>query len=168
MTTSTLQHPKVLWRGRAFWLFPAKSYLILTLSALLLQMASNYSMTNFYESYLFFQPLFLVLSIIIIGSAIWAYLRMYFERYIVTERELKIYTGVINKRIDSLDLMRLKDIFTYEPFYFKPFGVKNVILRTVDRTHPTVILKGVHNAKEINNIIAEYIRKNLQESLIIE
>jgi len=158
---------RILWKGKAFWLFPIKSYLFLLLLIAMCLFISE--KINYYWPTL--TSITQLLSILIIFSAlrgIWLFLRMIFERYELTESELKIYTGILNKRVDSLDVLRIKDVYSYKPIYYAPFNVADVTLRTVDRTHPVVVLKGINHFEQLKDIFAKFIRKNLAQSLIIE
>jgi len=158
---------QILWRERAFWLYPIKAYGTILFLVFICGYSINY--LRYYFPGLYFISNFLLLfSAGLILWGIYLFWRMIFERYELTETELKIYTGIINKRVDSLDVLRVKDVYSFKPIYFIPFGVANVYINTVDRTHPRFCLKGVKNYTQVKDIFARIIRKNLSQSLIFE
>ena len=63
--------------------------------------------------------------------------------YELTSERLKITEGVFNKVTDSLELYRVKDLETRQPFWERSFGVENVQINTADVSTPLVLIDAV-------------------------
>lgn len=76
------------------------------------------------------------------------------------EDERLIYEhGVLNKRKEYLEFFRIKDLSVYQPFYYRPFGIENVILVTTDRTHPKFKMSGIENFSDNEKELRELVKK---------
>jgi uncharacterized membrane protein YdbT with pleckstrin-like domain len=63
--------------------------------------------------------------------------------YELTSERLKITEGVFNKVTDTLELYRVKDLETRQPFWERVFGVENVHINTADTSSPFVLVNAV-------------------------
>ena len=63
--------------------------------------------------------------------------------YELTTERLKITEGVFNKVTDTLELYRVKDLETRQPFWERAFGVENVQINTTDVSTPFVLIEAV-------------------------
>lgn len=63
--------------------------------------------------------------------------------YELTSERLKITEGVFNKVTDTLELYRVKDLETRQPFWERAFGVENVQVNTADISTPFVLIEAV-------------------------
>jgi uncharacterized membrane protein YdbT with pleckstrin-like domain len=86
---------------------------------------------------------FLVIPVL---YAIWRWIDTRCHRYSVTDQRVRITDGVFNKRTDSIELYRVKDVVLLEPFGLRLFGLGNVELRTSDMTSPLLVLRAVPGA----------------------
>ena len=75
--------------------------------------------------------------------AIWRWIVTRCFRYSVSDQRIRLTQGVFNKRTDSLELYRVKDVVLLQPFGLRMFGVGNVELRTSDMTSPLLTLNAV-------------------------
>ncbi|RBW47290.1 PH domain-containing protein [Psychromonas sp. B3M02] len=111
---------------------------------------------SFIFLFLFF---WLVIPLFII---VWKYLSIKCTRYELTNERLKVKSGILNKKIDELELYRVKDYRLEKPFFLRLFSKGNIILDTSDKTHPTLILRAISNSEELCDILrtnVEYSRK---------
>ena len=83
---------------------------------------------------------FLIFPIFII---IWKFLVTKLTKYNLTDRRLKTSTGVLNKKIDNIELVRIRDYSIEKPLFLRLFSLGNIILETTDRSHPTFVLCAV-------------------------
>ncbi len=79
--------------------------------------------------------------IVPIFIALARYLQTKNKVYALTTERLKITEGVFNKVTDTLELYRVKDIETRQPFVYHTFGVENVQLNTSDASSPLFLFK---------------------------
>jgi len=61
----------------------------------------------------------------------------------LTTQRFKITSGVFTKKIETLELYRVKDIETRQPFLSRLVGVENVQLNTSDTSSPFVFIEAV-------------------------
>jgi membrane protein YdbS with pleckstrin-like domain len=66
--------------------------------------------------------------------------------YELTTERIKITEGVFSKVTDTLELYRVKDIETRQPFLYRLVGVENVQMNTSDATTPSVFIQAIPSA----------------------
>ena len=80
----------------------------------------------------------------------------------LTTQRLKITSGVFTKITDTLELYRVKDIETRQPFLSRLVGVENVQMNTSDTSSPFVFIEAVPSsvglADKLRNQV-EFIRQ---------
>jgi uncharacterized membrane protein YdbT with pleckstrin-like domain len=75
--------------------------------------------------------------------AIWRWIVTRCFRYAVSDQRIRVTQGVFNKRTDSIELYRVKDVVLLQPFGLRLYGLGNVELRTSDMTSPLLTLHAV-------------------------
>jgi uncharacterized membrane protein YdbT with pleckstrin-like domain len=80
---------------------------------------------------------FLIVPIFI---ALWKYLQIRCKVYELTSERLRISEGIFSKKIEELELYRVKDLSIDRPFWLRLFGLENVHLMTSDQTAPKMVL----------------------------
>jgi uncharacterized membrane protein YdbT with pleckstrin-like domain len=93
-------------------------------------------------------PLFVIL---------WKWLVVKNTKYELTTERLRMRHGVLNKKLDELELYRVRDYKLDQPFFLRLFSLGNVILQTSDRTHPTVLIEAVPNAEELREQLRTHV-----------
>lgn len=88
-----------------------------------------------------------------VGWALYRYLKTARHRYTLTDQRLLEESGLIVKRVESLELYRVKDLSVAGTLLQTMVGRGQVILRTTDTSHPTVTLNAVPNAVEVSQLI---------------
>src|SRR2546430_7221231 len=78
--------------------------------------------------------------IVTIFIALARYLQSKCKIYELTTERLKITEGVFSKVTDTLELYRVKDIETRQPFLYRMFGVENVQMNTSDTSSHFIFL----------------------------
>ena len=71
------------------------------------------------------------------------YLQTKSKRYDLTTERLKTTQGVFNKVTETLELYRVKDLETRQPFFYRLAGLENVQLNTSDVSSPAVLIEAV-------------------------
>ena len=107
----------------------------------------------------------LIIPIFII---LWKWLVVRNTRYELTTERLKIRQGVLNKKMDDLELYRVRDFKLEKPFFLRLFSLRNIILQTSDKSHPVVILRAIKDGEEIreqirNMVEACRVKKRVRE-----
>jgi|ERR1051325_1584103 membrane protein YdbS with pleckstrin-like domain len=75
--------------------------------------------------------------------ALICYLRTKCKVFELTTQRLKITSGVFSKFTETLELYRVKDIETRQPFFSRLVGIENVQLTTSDVSSPLVLIEAV-------------------------
>jgi uncharacterized membrane protein YdbT with pleckstrin-like domain len=71
------------------------------------------------------------------------YLQTKCKIFELTTQRFKITSGVFNKVTETLELYRVKDIETRQPFLSRLVGVENVQMNTSDASSPFVVIEAV-------------------------
>ncbi|MCD6500325.1 MAG: PH domain-containing protein [Deltaproteobacteria bacterium] len=100
--------------------------------------------------------------------AAWKWLVVRHTIYELTSQRLRLRRGVINKRVDQLELYRVKDYRVDEPLFLRMLSLSNVVLETSDKTDPVLVLAAVRDGETIQNLIRNQVehlrdRKRVRE-----
>ncbi len=90
-----------------------------------------------------FAPYILILLAVPIFIAGKRYLQTKCKVYELTTERLKTTEGVFSKVTDMLELYRVKDIETRQPFVYRLCGMENVQLNTSDSSSPFVLIEAI-------------------------
>src|SRR5438105_2869862 len=90
-----------------------------------------------------FSPYILILLAVPIFIAARRYLQTKYRIYELTSERLKTTEGVFSKVTDTLELYRVKDIETRQPFHYRLGGIENVQLNTSDTSSPFVLIEAI-------------------------
>lgn len=94
--------------------------------------------------------------------ALWLYLVVKNEKYELTENVLNLYSGVINKKIDDVELYRIKDIRLERPLLLRFFGLGNIYIISSDQTNPHITLKAIKNSEKVRKGLRTLVEKARQ------
>src|SRR5256885_9690841 len=83
--------------------------------------------------------------IVPIFIALARYLQTKCKVYELTSERLKTTEGVFSKVTDTLELYRVKDIETRQPFLYRLCGIENVQLNTSDSSSPFVLIEAIRH-----------------------
>lgn len=81
--------------------------------------------------------------IVPIFIALARYLKTKCKIYDLTTERLKITEGVFSKVTETLELYRVKDLETRQPFLYRVVGVENIRINTSDLTTPFVLVEAI-------------------------
>jgi uncharacterized membrane protein YdbT with pleckstrin-like domain len=90
-----------------------------------------------------FSPYIFTPAIVPIFIALARFLQTKNKVYELSTERLKITEGVFNKVTDTLELYRVKDLETRQPFWQRIFGVENIRINTTDASSPFVLIDAV-------------------------
>jgi uncharacterized membrane protein YdbT with pleckstrin-like domain len=85
-----------------------------------------------------FSPFILVLLVVPIFMAGTAYLQTKSRIYELTTERIKTTEGIFSRVTDTLELYRVKDLETRQPFFSRLVGIENVQINTSDASSPVV------------------------------
>lgn len=84
--------------------------------------------------------------IVPIFIALARYLQTKNKIYELTTERLKTTEGVFSKVTDSLELYRVKDIETRQPFLYRMFHIENITANTSDASSPLIFIEAIPSA----------------------
>jgi uncharacterized membrane protein YdbT with pleckstrin-like domain len=113
-------------------------------------------------------PYILIFLLVPIFMALARYLKTKNKVYELTTERFKITQGVFSKVTDTLELYRVKDLETRQPFLYRLVGIENVQLNTSDASSPFVVIDAIPSAvglgdKVRNQVEAIRAQKGVRE-----
>lgn len=75
------------------------------------------------------------------------------DRYVVTTERIRLFSGLLSKTSENIELIRLQDIDYSQGISERLLGIGDIILRSADASDPTAMLSNVKNPEEISSII---------------
>lgn len=88
--------------------------------------------------------------------------------YELTTQRLRIRAGILNKKVDELELFRVRDYSMEQPFLLRLVGLGNLTLITSDATTPTVAMRAIPGVEAVreklrNAVQSERDRKRVRQ-----
>lgn len=88
-------------------------------------------------------------------------------RYELTSQRLKIYRGLMNRQLEEVDLVRVRDTEVSQSLAERPFNIGDITISCADERKPEVVLDNVKDPFEVREIIrkaylAEHQRRGLR------
>lgn len=102
--------------------------------------------------------LLLLVSLIILLLELYKYFLVLSSTYYLTDQQLIIEKGVFTRRVNYLELYRIKDILVNQSFWMKTIGLMNITLLSFDSSESLLILKGIKISA-----LPQSIRNHVQE-----
>jgi membrane protein YdbS with pleckstrin-like domain len=86
----------------------------------------------------------LLLTILTVGIALlFFWLRSLGRHYRITTQRIVIEHGILNKRLEQIELSRVMDFVVERPLGQRMMGTGNLVLSTADRSTPEVRIDGI-------------------------
>lgn len=89
-------------------------------------------------------------------------------RFTITGEQLIYERGVFSRKSDFIELYRVVDFKENRSLLQQLVGLKTVVVYSGDRTHPHLVITGVHNRVPLVAIIRERVEYNKQRKGIYE
>ena len=113
---------------------------------------------------------FVALSFVWLGLpliwAVWRYLVTRCTRYEVTTERVTFEQGVLSKRMDELELYRVKDTTFDQPFLLRLVGLSNVVVRSTDSSHPVLVIRAVRDGRTLRENLRGAVEKIRQQKRV--
>lgn len=97
------------------------------------------------------------LLILPIPFALWRWIQRRSHVVEITSQRIRITQGILSKRVDELELYRVRDLTFVQPFALRIFGCGNLILNTADLTTPVVTLMAVPGDQGLRDALRQAI-----------
>lgn len=92
---------------------------------------------------------------------LWGWLGIHCKSYELTSQRFRVKQGVLSRRIDELELYRVKDTAFVQPFFLRIFSLANVIMVTSDMTARRTIIEAIPADTALN--LREELRVNVEK-----
>ena len=93
--------------------------------------------------------------VIPVGWALWQFIKTAKHSYTLTNVRLIEESGVLVRRMEAVELYRVKDISTSGTVLQRMFGCGQVIVKSSDATTPTLVLNAVPNPIQVSALLRE-------------
>jgi uncharacterized membrane protein YdbT with pleckstrin-like domain len=90
-----------------------------------------------------FSPYILFLLLVPMFMALWKYLQTKNKVYELTTERIKTSEGVFNRVTDTLELYRVKDLETRQPFLYRIVGIESIQVNTSDVSSPFILIPAI-------------------------
>jgi uncharacterized membrane protein YdbT with pleckstrin-like domain len=107
------------------------------------------------------------LSLISMLITLYRYIAIRRITYLVTAQYIRLSRGIFFKRIDTVELFRVKDYAITEPFILQIFKLMDVHLKTTDPENPILWLRGIPQS-DIIDIIRDRVLETRRHNPIYE
>lgn len=116
---------------------------------------------------LWFPPLWIAL-VLPLGWAFWTWLVTRCIRHELTTERIKLYEGVLNQKMDDVELYRVKDTSMERPFWCRIFGLSTLVIETSDRSQPKIEIKAIRDGLGLREMLRKQVeywrdRKRVRE-----
>ena len=98
-------------------------------------------------------PFILLVLVVPIFMALARYLQTKNKVYELTSERIKTSEGVFSRVTDTLELYRVKDLETQQPFLYRLVGIENVQLNTSDASSPTAFINAIPSTASLGDKI---------------
>ena len=103
-------------------------------------------------------PILYALLVLPLGYAVWKYMEVKATKLTLTDQRLIVTTGIFTRRTNETELYRVRDTSIEEPFFYRIFGVGNVIIYSTDEAEGKLHF----NAYSKPHWIKDQIRNNAE------
>lgn len=79
--------------------------------------------------------------------------------YIITNERIRIKHGLIGKKEDEIDLVRINDIRVDQGIKDRVQGIGKIIVTTTDTLNPAFIIQSIKNPHEVKELLRKAIRE---------
>ncbi len=105
----------------------------------------------------------LVLIVVAVGS----WLVRVSREYRIFEESMEVETGIVARRIDNVQLFRVRDIGLSQSVLGRFLGVGDVVVTSTDHTSPLVVLRGMEGPRAVYETLRELVAKAATRRTII-
>jgi membrane protein YdbS with pleckstrin-like domain len=80
------------------------------------------------------------------------------HHYRLTTRRLFVTTGFFQRRVDQIELLRIKDVYMQQSLIGDWLGIGNVVVITSEKTLPKAYLLGIEDPRRLMDLVWHYMR----------
>ena len=148
---------ETVWRGSSSQLKNFGLYLVCILFAGLVVLIFAVVSRNGSPEVKNLSPFILFVLAVPIFMALARYLQTKNKVYELTNERLKTSEGVFSRVTETLELYRVKDLETQQPFLYRLVGIENVQLNTSDASSPSVFINAVPTSAGLGDKVRNHV-----------
>jgi len=137
---------EVIWEGTSSQVTNLRAFVICTLSIVAIAVGAVWIGRRADKPWVALLVALVALVPVAVACSKW--LNVKFKKYTLTTERLRVVTGIFSKRIEELELYRVKDTTYLQPFFLRLFDLGHIVLTTSDHSTPMVIVKAVPEVRE--------------------
>ena len=88
---------------------------------------------------------------------LWQWLVLKMTKYELTTERLRTRHGVLNKKLDELELYRVRDYKLDQPIWLRIFGLGNILLYTSDLSNPVITIRAIPDSEPVREQIRLHV-----------
>ena len=116
---------------------------------------------------LFFPPAAIALALPVF-YLVWRYLVVRTQVFELTNERLRVTRGVINQKVDEIELYRVKDSQMVRSWWMRLTGLASIVMQTSDRTLPSLVIPAIHGGEQVRELLRKHVelqrdRKRVRE-----
>lgn len=108
------------------------------------------------------------LSIYVLLNLFWQVLRVWCTSYETDAERLRYSTGVLVRKLEFVELYRVKDFYVHKTLIHRVFGLGNLTIYTSDKTTPVLHLQAIREPEEKYQILRSLVELSRKEKHVYE
>lgn len=116
----------------------------------------------------------IIIGLITIGASglgiailILVWLRMKYDSYTITTERLISKRGIIARKLDEIELFRIKDVVVTQGIIERLVGVGTVEVLSVDNTTPKLYIRGINKPLETKEMLRKLYKNSRKKERVI-
>jgi uncharacterized membrane protein YdbT with pleckstrin-like domain len=152
-TPTPVQPEQDVWSGHPSQILGTKAVLV----ALLMVVVGLAGFYFLYQTGIYASIITVALVWVGVMTAWWKYLTIRATHYRLTTERLVTARGVVTRRIDELELYRVKDTSVIQPFWGRIINRGDIVLVTSDASSPTLTIHAVAQPERVRELIRKHV-----------
>jgi uncharacterized membrane protein YdbT with pleckstrin-like domain len=99
---------------------------------------------------------------------LWRFLDVRTRVFELTNERLRVTRGVINQKIDEIELYRVKDSQTIRPWWMRLTGLSSIHLETSDRTMPHLVIPAIAGGDKLRELLRTQVERERDRKRVRE
>jgi uncharacterized membrane protein YdbT with pleckstrin-like domain len=96
---------------------------------------------------------------LVLGYMVWRYLAVKTQTFELTSERLRITRGIINQKIDEVELYRVKDSQMTRTWWMRLTGLASIALETSDRGMPHITIPAIRGGAELREKLRQQVEQ---------
>ena len=88
------------------------------------------------------------------------------EVYVVSRRVIQVERGLVGKKLDYIDIMRVRDVGLSQSFVGRMVDVGDITVFSSDASHSTFVLRGIPKPREIYEALQAEALSNARRAVL--